>query len=131
MSNENPQLATPLKRARNLGSARDGAHHWIMLRVTSLALVFLTIWFVITVISLKGVDRLHVVNFFLSPVNSILMALLVIMSFYHAALGIQVVIEDYIHCKIKKFTTLMLVNSLLFVGGLATLMAIAKMHFAS
>jgi succinate dehydrogenase / fumarate reductase membrane anchor subunit len=118
---------TLLKEAR-LGSAHHGAYHWLILRVTALALIPLSVWFVVTLITLTRAGHQQVSEFFLSPLHAILMALMVVFSFYHAALGLQEVIEDYVHGKFKKIISLLVINfSLLLVGGV-TLLAVIKMH---
>ncbi len=126
-----PSVEAPLKRAKALGSSHHGAEHWWMERLTSIALVPLVIWFVSVVISLVRADHFQVVEYFKSPIHAILMALFVIFSFYHTALGLQVVVEDYVHSKVKKFTTLVVIKLGLFIFAVATLAAIAKMHFSA
>ena len=86
-------------RVRGLGSAKDGTHHWWMQRVTGLALVPLTLWFVWTLVGLLGAEYHVVVQQFASPLFSALMIVLVVSLFYHAILGLQVVVEDYIHAE--------------------------------
>ena len=89
-------LRTPLGRVRGLGSARSGAHHWMAQRLTALALVPLTLWFVISLISVVGADREAVVAWLSSPVSAALMIALIFATFYHASLGMQVIYEDYV-----------------------------------
>ena len=102
MAETTPSLQTPLAKARGLGSARDGTHHWWMQRMTALAMIPLVIWFVISVIGLVGSDLETFQGWLSSPFNAIAMVLLVIATFWHATLGIQVVIEDYIASKTVK-----------------------------
>jgi succinate dehydrogenase / fumarate reductase, membrane anchor subunit len=87
---------TPLGRARGLGSAKDGTHHWWMQRVTAVALVPLAIWFVVGVVQHLGADHAAVKAWLSGPVSATLMVLLIAATFHHAALGLQVVIEDYV-----------------------------------
>ena len=89
-------LRTPLSLVRGLGSARSGSHHWWLQRVTALALVPLTVWFVVSVIGLVGADHAAVVAWLGNPVAASLLIALIFATFYHAALGLQVVYEDYI-----------------------------------
>jgi len=89
-------LRSPLGRAIGLGSAKEGVQHWWAQRVSALALVPLTLWFVIAVIGLVGADRQAPVAWLHNPVAAMLMILLLVAIFYHAALGLQVVIEDYV-----------------------------------
>jgi succinate dehydrogenase / fumarate reductase membrane anchor subunit len=90
------RMRSPLGQAVGLGSAKEGVEHWWVLRVSSIALVPLTLWFVIAVISLAGADRAALVAWMHHPLPAVLMILLLVATFYHGALGLQVVIEDYI-----------------------------------
>jgi succinate dehydrogenase / fumarate reductase membrane anchor subunit len=90
-------IRTPLGRVRGLGSAKEGVQLWWMQRLTAAALVPLTLWFIYVAISLTGADHAAVVGWFARPRNSVLMILLVAATFHHAQLGLQVVIEDYVH----------------------------------
>src|SRR4029077_16355347 len=90
-------MRSPLGRAIGLGSAKEGVNHWWAQRVTALALVPLTLWFVIAVIGLIGADRQALGAWLHNPVAAMLMILLLVATFYHAALGLQVVIEDYVY----------------------------------
>jgi len=89
-------LRSPLGRAIGLGSAKEGVEHWWMQRITAIALVPLTVWFVIAVIGLTGADRAALVEWMHHPLPAVLMILVIVATFYHAALGLQVVIEDYL-----------------------------------
>ncbi len=123
-------LRSNLARARGLGSAKDGVSHWWLQRVTAVALIPLGIWFVTAIISgLLSPDIRIVAHWFASPMHSFLLVLLLCASFFHAKLGLQVVIEDYIHCPCKKFT-LLLANSFFCFGGAALcIIVVLKMHF--
>jgi succinate dehydrogenase / fumarate reductase, membrane anchor subunit len=89
-------MRSPLGRAIGLGSAKEGVQHWWAQRVTAVALVPLTVWLVISVIALAGADRAAFVAWVGHPLAAVLLVLLLIATFYHGALGLQVVIEDYI-----------------------------------
>src|SRR3954466_1343212 len=91
-----PEMKSPLGRAIGLGSAKEGVDHWWWQRISSIALVPLALWFVITVIRLAGADLQAVVDWLDSPVQATLFILLLGAIFYHGALGLQVVIEDYV-----------------------------------
>lgn len=90
-------LRSPLGRVRGLGSAKEGTDHWWAQRLTSLALIPLTVWFVISIVGLTGADYAAVKSWAGSPVVAGLLILLIIATFYHSCLGLQVVIEDYVH----------------------------------
>ena len=89
-------MRSPLGRARGLGSARAGAAHWWAQRLTSIALVPLTLWFLCAVIRMIGATRDDVVFWMAGPLPIVLMIALVIATFHHLQLGLQVVIEDYV-----------------------------------
>lgn len=109
----------PLGRARGLGSARCGANHWWLQRVTAVALVPLTIWFIFSVVRLIGADHQTATDWLVRPLNAVLMLLLIVSIFHHMQLGLQVVIEDYIHNERGKITGIVLVR--LFTVLLAVL----------
>ncbi len=90
-------LATPLARVRGLGAAREGLSHFKQMRVTSVASTFLTIWFVVSAVGLSGADYATVVAWLGSTMNATLMILFVCVNFWHARLGVQTIIEDYVH----------------------------------
>src|SRR5215213_7354221 len=91
-----PPMRSPLGRAIGLGSAKEGVEHWWALRITSIALVPLVLWFVTAVIGLAGADHGALADWVSQPVPAVLLVLLLIATFYHSALGMQVVIEDYV-----------------------------------
>ena len=92
----NSDLRTPLARARGLGSAHSGVHHWWAQRLTALALLPLTLWFLCAAVRMIGATRDDVVSWMAGPLPLVLMIALVIATFHHLQLGLQVVIEDYV-----------------------------------
>lgn len=92
---------SPLGKARGLGSARDGVGHWSRQRITAIALVPLTVWFAGSLILHLGSDHATVIAWLSTPIVMLLMVLLLIAMFQHMALGLQVVIEDYVHSWMK------------------------------
>jgi len=108
---------TPLGRVRGLGSAKEGTHHWWLQRVTAIALVPLTLWFVISVIGLIGKPYPAVAGWIGNPLVSVFLILLLLATFWHAYLGLQVVIEDYVHSEAVKITMLLLVKFACFILG--------------
>ena len=112
---------TPLSRAQGLGSAKHGAGHWISERVSSIALVPLTLWGAYSVIRLAGGDYGLAVRWIGDPLNATLMVLTLAISFWHMHSGMRVVVEDYIHKTATK-SALLILN--LFVCGLAGALAI-------
>jgi len=112
-------MRSPLGRARGLGSARAGATHWWMQRLTALALVPLTLWFLCAMFGMLGASRDDVVFWMSGPLPIVLMIALVIATFHHLQAGLQVVIEDYVHDDRLR------IGSILLVKGLSLLLALA------
>jgi len=92
---------SPLGRALGLGSAKDGVEHWWRERVSAVALVPLTVWFTASIVMHTGDTYAGFMAWLEVPLTTILMTLLLIALFYHSALGLQVVIEDYVHSGIR------------------------------
>jgi succinate dehydrogenase / fumarate reductase membrane anchor subunit len=90
-------LVNPLARARGHGSAQDGVHHWYMQRASAVALIFLVAWLIYAMVALAGSGQAAAAEFISRPLNAGFFILLLIAMFYHAMLGLQVVIEDYVH----------------------------------
>lgn len=110
-----------LGRARGLGSAKAGVEHWWAERLTAIALVPLTVWFVISVLRLLGHDQPTVAHFIGRPWNAVLLILLVVMTFHHMQLGLQVIYEDYIHQRGTLIASLATKAACLVLGLLAVL----------
>jgi succinate dehydrogenase / fumarate reductase membrane anchor subunit len=87
----------PLARARGHGSAKSGVRHWVMQRATAVLLILLSAWLVYALVALAGADHATASAFMARPLNAALSIVLLVSLFYHAALGLQVVIEDYVH----------------------------------
>ncbi len=122
-------LRTPLGRALGLGAAKEGVAHWWAQRLTAVALVPLTFLFVAVLFASIGADRAGIVALMGNPLVAITMLLFVIAGFYHMKLGMQVVIEDYIHHEGLKTVSLMAL-SLFSIGlGTACLFAVLKLAF--
>lgn len=121
-------LRSPIGRARGLGSAKSGlGHHWATI-VTAVGLVPLSLWFVVSVIRLAGGDYAAVKAWLGTSCNAALMVLTVALVCYHASLGLQVVIEDYVHAKAKKFGALLatkLVAALLALSMTVSILKVA------
>lgn len=131
MAHENEAtIRSPIGRARGLGSARDGTHHFWMQRVTAMALLPLTLFFLWHLDSIAESDYTAFLKWMHHPSVAIASILFVIASFYHAMLGVQVIIEDYVHAEGCKIACLLL-NKFTFVGlGFACLFAICYINFA-
>ncbi|NOT40532.1 MAG: succinate dehydrogenase, hydrophobic membrane anchor protein [Alphaproteobacteria bacterium] len=121
-------IQTPLGRVRGLGSAKSGVEHFWHQRLTAAALVPLTVWFVWIVARYAGAPHADVVTVLGHPINAALMLLFVVAGLYHMALGLQVVIEDYITTKGMKIAALFLVNFAAF--AIAMICAVAVLRIA-
>jgi len=121
-------LSTPLAKARGLGSAKSGTHHWIAQRLTAIALIPLCIWFVFSLVCMTELNYQTAIDWIQSPLSAIFLLLFIIAMFHHAQLGVQVVIEDYIDCKVIKITGLVLLKLVSFFAALAAATAILKIY---
>ncbi|MEO7065946.1 MAG: succinate dehydrogenase, hydrophobic membrane anchor protein [Rhodanobacter sp.] len=119
-------MRDPLKIARGLGSAHSGVHHWWVQRVTAAALVVLGIWFVVLVLGLLHADYLTARATVGEPWNALLLIAFVLAMFWHAVLGLQVVIEDYVHTRWKEVVLLVVVYFLAVLGALASVLAVLR-----
>jgi succinate dehydrogenase / fumarate reductase membrane anchor subunit len=124
-----PRMKSPLGRAIGLGSAKEGVDHWWWQRISSIALVPLSLWFVISVIRLAGADLETLVNWLDNPVPAVLFILLIVATFYHGALGLQVVIEDYVENEGVKFAALIVMKLAAFLLAAFGVFAVLKLAF--
>ncbi|MDR3524831.1 MAG: succinate dehydrogenase, hydrophobic membrane anchor protein [Acetobacteraceae bacterium] len=120
-------MRSGLGRARGLGSAKTGAAHWFAERATGLALVPLTLWFIYSVLSLLGAPRAAVVAWGGHTVNATLLLALVLIMFHHMSMGLQVVMEDYIHSEKRRLVSVLLMKAVVGLFGLAATLAIIKL----
>ena len=102
----NEGMRSPLGRALELGSAKSGVDQWWRERVSALALLPLTVWFAASLIVHTGSDYATFIAWLRTPIITILMVLLLVCVFYHMALGLQVVIDDYVHSGLKTLALL-------------------------
>jgi len=119
-------LETPRHRVEGLGAAHSGSRHFWRQRVTAAALIPLSIWFGIAVLGLIGTNEAAVLTFLTHPVNAILMASFVVILLYHMTLGLQDIIDDYIHGNGTKIFTLLVMRAATIAVGAASLLALAK-----
>jgi succinate dehydrogenase membrane anchor subunit len=123
------RLRTPLARVRGLGSAKSGTEHFWRQRLTAVANVPLTIAFVVIVVSLLGRNHAYVVQTLGSPLVAMLMLLFIGSSIYHMRIGMQVIIEDYVHDEVTKLVLVMSNTFFTIVVGLTAAYAIFKLSF--
>jgi succinate dehydrogenase / fumarate reductase, membrane anchor subunit len=124
------RLRTPLGQAIGLGSAKEGVQHWWAQRVTAIALVPLTVWFVISVIAHTGADRAAFAAWVGHPFPAVLLVLLLLATFYHGALGLQVVIEDYVANEVLRLGLIMLMKFAAALLAALGIFAVLKLSFA-
>jgi succinate dehydrogenase / fumarate reductase membrane anchor subunit len=119
-------LRNPLKTARSFGSAQSGVHHWWVQRVTAVALIPLGLWFIWFALALSHADFATARAQIGHPVHAVLLVALVVALFWHGALGLQVVIEDYVHTRWKEVALQLAVRFGAFLVAVSCLFAIAR-----
>ena len=124
-------LRSPLSQARGLGSAKDGVNHWWLKRLTALALIPLSLWFVFSVARYHIADYPTMTAWIHNPYVAIALVLYFIAVFYHSALGVQVVIEDYVANEPLKIGSIVLMKLAHFVFGAAAIFAVLKIAFGA
>jgi succinate dehydrogenase / fumarate reductase membrane anchor subunit len=125
----NSDLRTPLSRARGLGSAKEGVHHWWAQRLTAVALIPLVVWFAISLVMLSGADYAIARAWIGSPIVMVLLILTIVIGLHHGQLGMQVVIEDYVHNDGMKLALIVLMRFIAVFFGLAAIVAILRIGF--
>jgi succinate dehydrogenase / fumarate reductase membrane anchor subunit len=125
----NSDLRTPLSRARGLGSAKEGVHHFWAQRITAVALIPLVVWFAISLIMMSGADYAVVRAWIGSPAVMVLLVLTIVIGLHHGQLGMQVVIEDYVHHDGMKLALIVLMRFIAVFFGLAAIVAILRIGF--
>lgn len=118
---------TSIGRVRGLGSAKSGSHHWLVQRFTAIGNLVLIGWLVVSLLLLQDFQYATVREWLASPVSATAMALLVISSFWHARLGMQVAMEDYVHDDANKFALLALLNLAAFGGAAFGLFCVIRL----
>ncbi|MFN2300880.1 MAG: succinate dehydrogenase, hydrophobic membrane anchor protein [Gammaproteobacteria bacterium] len=124
-------VRAPVKKARGLGSAKDGTHHFWTQRLTGLALVPLLIWFVASLVALVGAPYIEVVAWIARPFNALVLLLAIVALSWHSMLGLQVVVEDYVHTGWLKLTILITLTFAHVALGAAAAFAVLRIGFAS
>jgi succinate dehydrogenase / fumarate reductase membrane anchor subunit len=124
-------LRSPLSQARGLGSAKEGVHHWVWQRITAVALIPLTLWFAGSLVGLSGAGYEDVVAWIQSPVVAVLLVVYLATLLHHSQLGVQVVVEDYVHSEWLKISTLLLVKFAHVLLAAASIFAVLKVALGS
>ena len=122
----NDQFRTPLKTAVGLGSAQHGVQHFMLQRLTAVALILLGAWFIWLAIRMLNLDFASAHALIAQPLNALLMLAFVIAVFWLAQLGLQVVIEDYVHTSGWQLTLQIAIKFLCFIGAAASVLAILR-----
>lgn len=126
------KLRSPLANARGLGSAQEGVHHWWGQRVSAFLMIPLSTWMIYTLIAMmRAPDARYVQSWLTDPLAALPLAALIALMFYHARLGLQVVIEDYVHSQQWKITLLLLNIFFCAAGTAISVLAILKLHLSA
>lgn len=120
---------TPLARVRGLGSARDGTEQFITQRLTAMALVPLLIWFLIELVALTGASHQAVVAWIRTPSNTVLLILLIFVTFYHLHIGLFEVLEDYVHSDKLKAVTMVFMKFSIVALTVTAVLAVLRIAF--
>lgn len=123
------KMQSKLGQARHLGSTNNGVHHWWMQRLTAIALVPLSLWFVFSLIGLADADLATYKDWLGDHGNMVFLSLFIFAMFYHAVLGLQVVIEDYVSCEAKKVFLLVFMKLIAGLLGFSCLTAVFRVAF--
>jgi succinate dehydrogenase / fumarate reductase, membrane anchor subunit len=121
-------LRSPLGVVSGLGSAKSGVHHWWLQRLTSIALVPLTIWFTVSILSLPSMDHVTIIAWMAQSWTALLLIGLVLVATYHSQLGIRVILEDYVPNSGVRTLTLVIVtfaHTLLAAAGVFAILKVA------
>ncbi len=124
-------LKSPLGKVLGTGSVKNGTGHWWSQRVTAVGLVFLGLWFAAELICLDSFDYQNMTVFLSSPYNAVLLILLVGTVMYHSMLGVQVVIEDYVHHGSLKVVSLMLIKFAHVLAGALGVFSVLRVGFGA
>jgi succinate dehydrogenase / fumarate reductase membrane anchor subunit len=121
-------LRSPLGRVLGTGSAKGGVHHWWLQRLTSIALVPLAIWFVVSLLSLPSFEHVTVISWMAQSWTALLLILFILAATWHSQLGVRVVVEDYVHGG-SKTLTLVVITFIHALVAAASVFAVLKVAF--
>ena len=120
---------TSIGKVRGLGSAHEGAHHWLVQRFTAIGNLVLSVWLIGSILWLPDLGYETVSSWLAQPVSATAMILLVISTFWHARLGLQVLIEDYVHNSGTKFAAIAALNLAVIGGGAFAIFSVPSLAF--
>lgn len=118
---------TSIGRVRGLGSAHSGAHHWLVIRYTAIGSLLLTVWFAVSLLMLPNFHFETVREWASTPIPATALGLFVLVNIWHARLGIQVVIEDYVHEDGNKLVSIVLLNLVTFAAAAFGLFCVIRL----
>jgi succinate dehydrogenase / fumarate reductase, membrane anchor subunit len=120
-------LRSPLGKVLGTGSAKEGVHHWWLQRLTSIALVPLTVWFVVSLLSLPSFEHVTVISWMAQSWTALLLILFILVATWHSQLGVRVVVEDYVHGGAKTLTLVLMtfLHALVAAAGVFAVLKIA------
>lgn len=121
-----PRTESPIARARGLGSARHGAEHWWHERLSSVACLLLYVWLLVSLLTLPSLDHRAVTEWLRQPSAAVPMLLLVAATFWHLRMGLQVIVEDYVHDEGNRFLALLLLGFAAWAGAAFAAFAVLK-----
>ena len=124
-------LVSPLRRVLGPGPARSGVHHWWAQRLSALALLPLSVWFVVSLLCLPGLDHVTVILWMGQTWTALLLVLFVLAGAWHSNLGLQVIIEDYVHAAGTRTLLLVVVRFLHILAAAAAVFAVLKVAFGA
>jgi succinate dehydrogenase / fumarate reductase membrane anchor subunit len=124
-------LRTPLAGAKGLGTAKAGFHHWWLSRLTAIALVPLTLWFVFALASLSSMEYVDFVAWVRSPLVTALLLVTLAVTVYHMMLGLRVILEDYVHVEWLKVSSIIVMNFASILVAALGLVAILKISLGA
>lgn len=123
-------MRTAIGKVRGLGAAGTGADHWWLQRISAIALVPLTVWFIVSIVALVGADHATITAWLSNPLSAALMLLFLVVGFYHLRLGLQVVIEDYVHNEPLKLMALIGSTFACYLFGLLGVLALLRIFLS-
>jgi len=122
----NVPLRSALGRVRGQGSAHTGTHHWVMQRVTSVALLPLTVWFALSAAGLADSTHAEVVAWIARPFNTVLLIATILLSFHHTLAGLQVILEDYLRQEWWRLWAILAAKGIFWLAAIAAIFSILR-----
>jgi len=122
-------LRSPLGKVLGAGAAKEGAHHWWAQRISAVGLLLLAPWFLLSLIALGDMSYASVHDWVGLPVNTVLLSLLVLAVTYHAYLGLQVVVEDYVAHKGIRVLVMLVIKFALLILGVLGVVSVLRIAF--